>query len=48
MDYRSAASLQDRVAIVTGAAGGIGFEASKALQDHVDRERQAVRTLAPL
>lgn len=34
MDYRSGASLQDRVAIITGAAGGIGFEASKALQDH--------------
>jgi NAD(P)-dependent dehydrogenase (short-subunit alcohol dehydrogenase family) len=34
MDYRSGASLQDRVAIVTGAAGGIGFAASKALQDH--------------
>lgn len=26
--------MQDRVAIITGAAGGIGFEASKALQDH--------------
>ena len=34
MDYHCAASLPDRVAIVTGAAGGIGFEASKALQDH--------------
>ena len=34
MDYRSGAALQDRVAIVTGAAGGIGFEASKALLDH--------------
>ena len=34
MGYTSTASLKDRVAIVTGAAGGIGFEASKALQDH--------------
>jgi len=34
MSYHSTASLKDRVAIVTGAAGGIGLEASKALQDH--------------
>ncbi len=34
MSYNSTASLKARVAIVTGAAGGIGFEASKALRDH--------------
>ena len=34
MGYSNTASIKDRVAIVTGAAGGIGFEASKALQHH--------------
>jgi NAD(P)-dependent dehydrogenase (short-subunit alcohol dehydrogenase family) len=34
MDYRSSASLKDRVAIITGAVGGIGLQASKALQEY--------------
>lgn len=34
MSYRSELSLKDRVAIVTGGSGGIGFETSKALQEN--------------
>jgi len=34
MSYTSAASLKDLVAIVTGGTGGIGLEASKALQEN--------------
>ena len=34
MNYRSEAPLKDRVAIVTGGSGGIGFETTKALQEN--------------
>jgi NAD(P)-dependent dehydrogenase (short-subunit alcohol dehydrogenase family) len=32
MSYTSTAVLQDRVAIITGGAGGIGLETTKAMQ----------------
>jgi NAD(P)-dependent dehydrogenase (short-subunit alcohol dehydrogenase family) len=31
MNYQSTATLKDRVAVVTGGAGGIGLEATKAM-----------------
>jgi putative transposase len=34
MSYTSTAVLQDRVAIITGGAGGIGLETTKAMQQH--------------
>jgi NAD(P)-dependent dehydrogenase (short-subunit alcohol dehydrogenase family) len=34
MSYRSEVPLEDRVAIVTGGSGGIGFETSKALLEN--------------
>jgi NAD(P)-dependent dehydrogenase (short-subunit alcohol dehydrogenase family) len=34
MSYRSEVHLEDRVAIVTGGSGGIGFETSKALLEN--------------
>jgi NAD(P)-dependent dehydrogenase (short-subunit alcohol dehydrogenase family) len=34
MSYTSTAVLQDRVAIITGGAGGIGLETAKAMQQH--------------
>jgi NAD(P)-dependent dehydrogenase (short-subunit alcohol dehydrogenase family) len=34
MSYRSEVPLEDRVAVVTGGSGGIGFETSKALLEN--------------
>ena len=34
MNYTSTAVLQDRVAVITGGAGGIGLETAKAMQQH--------------
>ena len=31
MNYQSTATLKDRVAVVTGGAGGIGLETTKAM-----------------